>query len=120
LASIRIDAGSRKKPRGATAVSAPAQVVPRDKIEEFCRRRRVTEFALFGSVARGEARSESDVDVLVTFAPDAGWSLFDLVEMQDELKLMFGREVHLVERDGLRNPFRRREILRSMKVVYAV
>ena len=93
--------------------------VPRDKIHEFCRRWRVTEFGLFGSVARGEIRPESDVDVLVTFAPDAGWSLFDLVEMQEELKVMFGREVHLVERGGLRNPFRRHEILRSMEIVYA-
>jgi predicted nucleotidyltransferase len=100
-------------------MSAAVQVIPRDKIEEFCRRRRVREFALFGSVTRGQVRPGSDVDVLVTFAPDAGWSLFDLVEMQEELKLMFGREVHLVERDGLRNPFRRHEILRSMEVVYA-
>jgi uncharacterized protein len=100
-------------------MSAVPYEVPRDKIEEFCRRRRVTEFGLFGSVARGEVRPESDVDVLVTFAPDAGWSLFDLVEMQDELKVLFGGEVHLVERDGLRNPFRRHEILRTVEIIYA-
>jgi predicted nucleotidyltransferase len=93
--------------------------VPRDKIKELCQKWKVTEFAIFGSVARGQVRPESDVDVLVTFAPDAGWSLFDLVEMQEELKVVFGREVHLVERDGLRNPFRRHEILRSLEVVYA-
>lgn len=100
-------------------MSQAGHVVPKDKIKAFCQRWRVTEFALFGSVARGEVRPESDVDVLVTFAPDAGWSLFDLVEMQEELEVMFGREVHLVERGGLRNPFRRHEILRSMEVVYA-
>lgn len=60
----------------------------------------------------------SDVDVLVSFAPDAGWNLFDLVEMQEELKAIFGREVDLVERDGLRNPFRRRSILSNMEIVY--
>ena len=100
-------------------MTAAVHVVARDKIVEFCQRWRVAEFALFGSMARGEVHPGSDVDVLVTFAPDAGWSVFDLVEMQEELKVMFGREVHLVERGGLRNPFRRHEILRSMEIVYA-
>ncbi len=94
--------------------------LPGEKIAEFCRRWKVTEFGLFGSVLRDDFRPDSDVDVLVTFAVDAGWSLFDLVEMQEELKAIFGHEVELVEREGLRNPFRRREILRNLQVVYAV
>ncbi len=94
--------------------------LPGEKIAEFCRRWKVTEFGLFGSVLRDDFRPDSDVDVLVTFAVDAGWSLFDLVEMQEELKAILGHEVELVEREGLRNPFRRREILRNLQVVYAV
>ena len=94
--------------------------LPGEKIAEFCRRWKVTEFGLFGSVLRDDFRPDSDVDVLVTFAVDAGWSLFDLVEMQEELKAIIGHEVELVEREGLRNPFRRREILRNLQVVYAI
>ncbi len=93
--------------------------LPGEKIAEFCRRWKVTEFGLFGSVLRDDFRPDSDVDVLVTFATDAGWSLFDLAEMQEELKAILGHEVQLVEREGLRNPFRRHEILRNLQVVYA-
>ena len=60
---------------------------------------------------RPDFRPDSDVDVPVSFAPEARWTLFDLVTMQDELEEIFGREVDLVEREGLRNPFRRRAIL---------
>ena len=51
--------------------------------------------------------------------PAAPWSLFDLVTMQDELQRIFGRPVDLVEREGLRNPFRKRSILNSREVIYA-
>jgi len=54
---------------------APKLVVPIDRIAEFCRRWKITELALFGSVLRDDFRPDSDVDVLVTFAPDAPWSL---------------------------------------------
>ena len=90
-----------------------------DKISDFCRRWKITEFALFGSVLRGDVRPDSDIDVLVTFEPGAGWSLFDLVYMEEELKGIFGRKVDLVEQAGLRNPFRRHEILRTRQVIYA-
>ena len=93
--------------------------VPRERIAAFCRRWRVLEFALFGSAVRPDFGPDSDVDVLVRFEAGAGWSLFDLVTMQDELEGLFGRKVHLVEAEGLRNPFRRDEILRTREVVYA-
>ena len=47
----------------------------REGLTGFCRRWRVTELSLFGSVARDESRPDSDIDVLVTFAPEAPWSL---------------------------------------------
>ena len=93
--------------------------LPRKKISEFCRRWKVVEFSLFGSVLREDFRPGSDVDVLVTFAPDAPVSLFDLVQMQIELEILFGRPVDVVEKDALRNPFRKREILGTAQVVYA-
>ena len=93
--------------------------IPRKRIVEFCRRWKVVEFSLFGSILREDFRPDSDVDVLVTFSPDAKVSLFDLVEMQDELKIIFKRDVDLVEKDALENPFRKREILNTAQVVYA-
>jgi len=93
--------------------------VPREKIEAFCRRWKVIEFSLFGSVLREDFGPGSDVDVLVTFAPDARHSLFDIVDMRDELKEVFGRNVDLVEESLLENPFRRREILRTKELIYA-
>ncbi len=92
--------------------------IDREKIGEFCRRWKITELALFGSVLRDDFRPDSDVDVLVTFAPDAHWSLFDIIDIQDELGAMLGRKVDLVEKKGLRNPFRRHAILRTRQVVY--
>ncbi|MBI4730528.1 MAG: nucleotidyltransferase family protein [Chloroflexi bacterium] len=93
--------------------------IPQKKITEFCRRWKVTEFSLFGSVLREDFRPDSDVDGLVTFAQEAHVSLFDLVNMQDELKAIFKREVDLVEKAGLENPFRRREILQTAQRIYA-
>lgn len=94
----------------------------REKIAEFCRRWKISEFALFGSVLREDFRPDSDVDVLVAFAPDADWSLFDWVEMQDELEQIFGREVDLISRRAIErssNWIRRKEILSTAQVVHA-
>lgn len=93
--------------------------IPKDKLADFCHRWKVAELALFGSVLREDFSAASDIDVLVTFAPDAQHSLFDLVDMREELQVIFGREVDLVEKAGLRNPFRRHAILKSLEVVYA-
>jgi predicted nucleotidyltransferase len=96
--------------------------IPRQKISAFCRRWKVTEFSLFGSILRDDFRPDSDVDVLVTFAPDSRVSLFDLVRMEDELKNLFGRDVDLVERAAIEkseNYIRRKSILSNTQVVYA-
>ena len=96
--------------------------ISREKITNFCQRWKITEFAFFGSVLRDDFRPDSDIDVLVTFAPDAQWSLFDHVDMQDELEALFGRKVDLVSRRGIersRNYIRRQSILGSAEVVYA-
>ncbi|NQU06375.1 MAG: nucleotidyltransferase family protein [Calditrichaeota bacterium] len=93
--------------------------IPKRKIGEFCRKWKVAEFALFGSVLRDDFTTDSDVDVLVSLEPDAPWSLFEWVDMIDELRGIFGRKVDLIEKSGLRNPFRRREILNTMQVIYA-
>jgi hypothetical protein len=93
--------------------------LPRDQIEAFCRKWKVKEFALFGSVLREDFRPDSDVDVLVDLLPNHGLSMYDWVDMIDELKEIFGRDVDLVDKTAIRNPFRRHAILSSYEVVYA-
>ena len=93
--------------------------IPMDEITRFCLRWKVGEFALFGSVLRDDFGPKSDVDVVIEFTEDAHWSLYDWVDMIDELKVIFGREVDLVSKRGLRNPFRRHSILTTLQVIYA-
>ena len=93
--------------------------MPTAAIEAFCRKWRIAELALFGSVLRSDFRSDSDIDVLVTFQPDEQWDLWDFVAMKDELTQILDRPVDLVEKRALRNPLRRREILAHNEVIYA-
>lgn len=93
--------------------------LPLKQIESFCQRWKIKEFALFGSVLREDFRADSDIDVLVSFAPEGGITFDNRVEMLDELAEIFGRQVDLVEKEGIRNPFRRHEILTTREVVYA-
>jgi predicted nucleotidyltransferase len=93
--------------------------IPHKEIVAFCQRWKVTEFSLFGSVLRNDFRPDSDVDVLVTFSEGAEISLFDLVQMKLELEEIFHRSVDVIEKDALENPFRKREILRTARVIYA-
>lgn len=93
--------------------------LPLERIEAFCRKWRIGELSLFGSVLREDFSSESDIDVLITLSPDAHLSLLDFVEMKEELQEILHRQVDLVSKGGLRNPFRRHEILSTRQVVYA-
>jgi predicted nucleotidyltransferase len=93
-----------------------AVTVDTNVLRDFCRRWRLTEFALFGSVVTGNFGPDSDVDVMVQFAPGAPWSLTSWLEMQRELEAFFQRHVDLVEREAIEhsdNRFRKREILAS-------
>ena len=90
----------------------------REKLAAFCRKWKVRELSLFGSVLRDDFGPTSDVDVLVEFAPDGGVTFENRVEMLDELSAIFGREVDLVQPRFIRNPFRRHSMLSSKEVVY--
>lgn len=95
--------------------------IPYEKIAEFCKKWKIREFALFGSVLRDDFKPDSDIDVLVTFTPDAKYGLFALVDMEEELKQIFGRKVDLVEKKSVEqseNYIRRKHILNSQVVLY--
>ena len=92
---------------------------PTERVAAFCKKWKVSELSIFGSALRDDFRRDSDVDVLVDFEKDVPWSLYDWVDMIDELKAIFGREVDLVDKSAITNPFRRQSILASREVVYA-
>ncbi len=85
----------------------------------FCRKWRIRELSLFGSALRDDFGPHSDLDFLVSFESGTGWDLFDIIAMKNELESQFGRSVDLVEKEALRNPWRKYEILRTHEVIYA-
>lgn len=91
----------------------------RDALAAFCRKWRIRELSLFGSALREDFGPESDLDFLVSFEPGAAVDLFDLVDMKEDLEAQYGRPVDLVEKEALRNPWRKREILKTREVIYA-
>jgi len=99
----------------------PAQIkIDEALIADFCRKWKITEVALFGSVLTKRFRPKSDV--MVTFAEDADWDFFDLCRMQDELRDIFGRRVELVTRKCVeenRNYIVRNDILSHREVIHA-
>jgi predicted nucleotidyltransferase len=93
-----------------------------EAIVKFCQYWGVTELALFGSVLRDDFTEASDVDVLVAFDPQKHITLFDMVDMGEELEQIFGRKVDLVSRRSIErseNYLRREHILGNLEIIYA-
>ncbi len=90
--------------------------IPMERVEEFCRRNRIRRLALFGSILREDFRTDSDIDVLVEFEPDArtGFAFFG---MQEELSEILGRKVDL-NTPGFLSKYFRDEVLREAEVLY--
>ncbi len=95
--------------------------ISEDQLAAFCRKWKIQEFALFGSVLREDFGPGSDVDCLVEFAPAADWSLLDVIRAEQELSELLGRPVDLVERpvvEQSENWIRRRRILQGARTIY--
>ena len=91
-------------------------------MQEFCRKWKIRELAVFGSFLRDDFRPDSDVDFLADYEDDAEWDLFDSIRMQEELEATLGRRVDVVDRYGVEhggNRFIRQEILSTAETVYA-
>lgn len=102
--------------------SQEALGISREALSTFCQKWRIKELSLFGSVARGDSRPNSDIDFLVTFDEGAEWGLLEHASMQGELAEIFGKPVDLVSRRAVEqspNAIRREEILTSAEVLYA-
>jgi hypothetical protein len=96
--------------------------LPHDRLIDFCQRWQITELALFGSILRDDFRPDSDIDLLVTFAPTTRWGLLAHVRMERELSQILDRPVDLIEKAVIQespNWLRRNEILQTAQVIYA-
>lgn len=87
------------------------------KIAKICSRYKVAELAVFGSITRGDEGENSDIDLLVTFQPDAAIGLIAFNRFRRELEVGLGRPVDLVPKDGLK-PLVRDEVLSQAQVLY--
>lgn len=95
--------------------------LPMDQLRDFCRKWRIQDIAVFGSVLRKDFGPDSDIDFLVTFKSHAGISLFDMVTMETELAEIVGRRVDIVSRGGIErseNWIRKKAILESARTLH--
>lgn len=91
------------------------------EIKQICQQWQITELALFGSVLREDFRSDSDIDVLVSFAENAKITFFDLDAIENQLSQLFNRPVDLVTKKAIQkshNWIRRQNILNDSQVIY--
>ena len=98
-----------------------AGMLPMAEIAKFCQRWKIQELAVFGSVLRADFNSESDIDLIVSFADDADWSLLDHIRMQQELQTLLQRDVDLVTKRAVeksQNWVRRKEITSTASVIF--
>ena len=95
--------------------------LPENRVAEFCRANGILKLAIFGSALREDFGPDSDIDVLVEFAPGRTPGL-RFVDIADELSDLFGRHVDVLTRSAVeRSPnfVRRKAILESAQVIYA-
>jgi len=100
---------------------SPRIPINREKVEAFCKKWKIVELSLFGSVIRDDFREDSDVDVLVSFSKDSRWSLFDVIHAENELSVIVGRKVDLMEREAIEddpNWIRRRHIMNHRQIYH--
>jgi predicted nucleotidyltransferase len=99
----------------------PRIPIDRDKIAEFCKKHGIIEFSLFGSVLRDDFGPDSDVDVMISLAPQKQFGLFKYGRLVYDLGQLFRRDVDVVLRKEIEasaNPFRKKEVLSNYHTIY--
>jgi hypothetical protein len=92
--------------------------ISQEDLAALCRRHHVERLAIFGSALRDDFRPESDIDVLVTFEPEAEIGFLALSRLRRELEALFNRPVDLVPQEGLKSRIRE-SVLASAEQLYA-
>ncbi|MCC3435939.1 MAG: nucleotidyltransferase [Oscillatoriales cyanobacterium] len=98
-----------------------AIALPIDQITKLCQHWQIIELSLFGSILRDDFHEDSDIDILVAFAPTANWGLLDHAQMQEELEALLSRPVDLISKRAIErssNWIRRQEILSTAQTIY--
>lgn len=98
-------------------MSLPKIPIPRDKIAEFCQKNYIANMSLFGSVLTDRFNSTSDVDFLVEFLTDHIPTLFEVVNMEEELSDIIGRHVDLRTVNGISRYFRD-DVIATVQRIY--
>jgi predicted nucleotidyltransferase len=88
------------------------------ELRRLCERYQVRELAVFGSAARGDLRPDSDIDLLVEFAPEADFGFIAFNRLAEELSALVGRKVDLVPKAGLKAAIRN-QVLAEARLLYA-
>ena len=91
----------------------------REKLSQVCQKYYVKKLSMFGSTLRGDARAESDLDILVEFIPGKIPGFFTFVDLKDDLSAIFDREVDLRTPQDLSNYFRE-NVVKEAQELYAV
>lgn len=99
----------------------PNLAIDAQQLTELCQQWKIEQLELFGSALRDDFNENSDIDLLVTWQKHHGWSLFDLVTMQNDFTKLFDRPVDLVSRKSIEtstNPLRKAAILNTAQPFY--
>ena len=88
-------------------------------VVHLCQKYYIKELSLFGSSIRDDFNQDSDVDILVSFDSNSEITLFDIMDLEREFSKLLNREVDIVEKESLKNPIRKKNILSTRKIIYA-
>lgn len=97
----------------------PRLEINEKKIKEIASSYKILELYVFGSALRQDFNDKSDIDILIKLSKNSGYSIFELIEIKEKFEKLFSRKIDLVELESLRNPYRRDEILKTAKKIYA-
>ena len=91
-----------------------------NEVKQLCEKYHISELSVFGSAIRDDFREDSDVDLLIVWEDymnkNGSW---DFLYIENDLEKLIGRDVDVVDKECIRNPIRREEIMSTYEVVYA-
>lgn len=101
-------------------MNLPKLPIDKEEIVAIAHEFSIQSISLFGSALRVDFRQESDIDLLIELSPEREYSFFDLLEIKSRFEQLFKRKVDVIEKSSLRNPYRKKTILKTAREIYAV